>query len=59
MNTSPDFGPFAALGILGFVLWLVFTAGIIVLSVWITYTVIWRAERRGMREFYSQRPELR
>ena len=59
MNTSTAFRPFAALGILSFVLWLVFTAGIIVLSVWITYTVIWRAVRRGMREFYSQRPELR
>lgn len=59
MYTTPDFGPFAAFGLIGFIVWLVFTVGIIVLSVWIGYTVIWRAVRRGMREFYSERPELR
>ncbi|MDO9589834.1 MAG: hypothetical protein Q7J04_01665 [Microcella sp.] len=59
MNTTPDFAPLAAFGAIGFILWLVFTVGIIVLSVWIGYTLIWRAVRRGMREFYSERPELR
>lgn len=59
MNTIPDFAPLAAFGVIGFILWLVFTVGIIVLSVWIGYTIIWRAVRRGLREFYSERPELR
>ena len=59
VNTSPDFGPLAAFGVIGFILWLVFTAGIIALTLWISYTIIWRAVRRGMREFYGERPELR
>lgn len=52
MNFSPDFGPLAAAGIVGFVLWLAFTAGVIAVSIWLTYTIIWRAVRRGLREFY-------
>lgn len=59
MNTTPDFGPLAAFGILGVILWLVFTAGAIALGIWITYTVVWRAVRRGLREFYGTTPNQR
>lgn len=52
-NIPPiDFGAFAGFGILAFVIWLVFTAIIIVLAIWIQYTIIWKAVRRGMREFH-------
>ena len=34
------------------VLYLLLTIGLAALSLWITYTVIWRAARRGLREFH-------
>ena len=52
----PD-GLYALLGggIIAFVISLLFSAGAIALSIWITYTIIWRAVRRGLREFYHPR----
>lgn len=47
-----DFGAYAGLGIVFFIIWLVFTVVIIIVSIWIQYTIIWKAVRRGMREFY-------
>ncbi len=51
-NPQIDFGMFAGLGILAFVIWLVFTVIVILITIWIQYTIIWRAVRRGMREFH-------
>lgn len=51
-------GPLAALlggGIILVIVWLLVTAAIIVLAIWITYTIIWRAVRRGMREWERDR----
>jgi len=45
-------GPFAAAGIIGLVISLLLSAGAIALGIWITYTIIWRAVRRGLREFH-------
>ena len=47
-----DFGAMAGLGILFFFIWLIFTALIVMLAIWIQYTIMWKAFRRGMREFY-------
>ncbi len=50
---SPDvFGAMAGLGILFFFVWLIFTALIVILAIWIHYTIMWRAMRRGLREFH-------
>lgn len=47
-----DFGAMAGLGIVFFFIWLISTALIVVLAIWIQYTIMWRAFRRGMREFH-------
>lgn len=47
-----DFGAMAGLGIVVFLIWLVVTALIVLLAIWIQYTITWRAVRRGMREFH-------
>lgn len=47
-----DFGAMAGLGILLFFIWLIFTALIVILAIWIQYTIVWKAVRRGMREFH-------
>lgn len=55
MNPNPtpfDFGALAGFGILFFVIWLVVTVLIVLLAIWIQYSIIWRAVRRGMREFH-------
>lgn len=50
---SPDiFGAMAGLGTLFFFVWLVFTVVIVILAIWIQYTIVWKAVRRGMREFH-------
>lgn len=35
-----------------FLVYLALMAGAIALGVWITYTIIWRAVRRGLREYH-------
>ena len=35
------------------VVYLAVLAGAVVLDIWLTYTIVWRAVRRGMREFYA------
>ena len=42
----------AGIGIAFLLVYLVVSAGVVVLGFWITYTVIWRAVRRGLREFH-------
>lgn len=37
--------------------YLVLTAGAIALGIWITYSIIWHAVRRGLYEFYNPRPK--
>jgi len=43
-------------GVVALIIWLLITAGAIALSIWITYTVIWRAVRRGLYEYHNPRP---
>ena len=50
---SSDFAGIAGLGLIALVIYVAVTAGIVALSIWITYTIIWRAVRRGLREFYQ------
>lgn len=47
-----DYGAMAGLGIVFFLIWLVSTVLIVILAIWIHYTIMWRAVRRGMREFH-------
>jgi hypothetical protein len=49
--TAP-FAAAAGAGIFLFLLWLALSAAVIAFGLWLTYTVIWRAVRRGMREFH-------
>ena len=49
----PDLAPIIGASIVGIVLYLVLLAGITALSIWIFYTIIWRAVRRGLREFHN------
>ena len=51
-NYPNYFGMFAGLGILAFFIWLVVTALLVWLALWIQYTIVWKAVRRGMREFH-------
>lgn len=52
MDNTPDFSGLAAGGLLLILLSVVLYAGVFALSIWITYTIIWRAVRRGLREFH-------
>jgi hypothetical protein len=58
---NPDYsdilGGFVAGGIAFLVVYLLVTAGAIVLGIWITYTIIWKAVRRGLYEYYNPRPD--
>ncbi|HWS49887.1 MAG TPA: hypothetical protein VN241_02655 [Microbacterium sp.] len=54
MDDPSGFGILAGAGILAFLIWAALTIGAVVLSVWITYTIIWRAVRRGLREYYNE-----
>lgn len=47
-----DFSGLFGFGIVAFFFGLVLYAGLVVLMFWLTYTVIWRAVRRGLREFH-------
>ena len=50
---NSDYASIAGLGIIALLVYLAITIGLVILSVWITYTIIWRAVRRGLREFYQ------
>ena len=52
-SSSPDLGSF---GILAFVLYIVITIVLFLIGLWIAYAVIWRAVRRGLREFHKDNP---
>lgn len=47
-----DFSGLFGFGIVAVVFFVVLYAGLIALMFWLTYTVIWRAVRRGLREFH-------
>lgn len=47
-----DFSGLFGFGIVAFIFFVVLYAGLIALMFWLTYTVIWRAVRRGLREFH-------
>lgn len=37
-------------------LYVIVSAATVALAIWVTYTIIWRSVRRGMREFYGLGP---
>lgn len=50
---EPDFfGPLLGFGLLVLIVWAAVVVGLVVLYFWIVYTVVWRAVRRGMKEFH-------
>ncbi|MBX3067172.1 MAG: hypothetical protein IT191_05580 [Microbacteriaceae bacterium] len=51
-----DFSQYAGLGIVFAVVWVVVSILFFLLWIWILYTVIWHAVRRGMREFHGNQP---
>jgi hypothetical protein len=51
-NIPDGFGWIAGLGVIFAVVWFVVTASMILLALWIQYTIMWRAVRRGLREFH-------
>lgn len=36
-----------------FIIWIAVLIGLAALGLWLTYTVIWRAVRRGLREYFD------
>jgi hypothetical protein len=58
MNTDPSnpLSTFASAGVVFLIVYLVVTALLIAIGIWISYSVIWRSVRRGMREFYKNVP---
>ena len=50
MTNDPSL--FAGLGVAAIFVGFVLYAALIALMFWITYTVIWRAVRRGLRDFH-------
>ena len=53
LMNSIDYAGIAGFGLVALIVYLVITVGIIALSIWITYTIIWRAVRRGLKEYYQ------
>ncbi|MEO7122030.1 MAG: hypothetical protein ABI400_02705 [Lacisediminihabitans sp.] len=50
---NPDFfSMMAGFGIVVAIVWFVVTVLLILLAIWIQYTIMWKAVRRGMREFH-------
>lgn len=49
---TSDLSGFFGFGIVAVFIAVVLYAGLIALFFWITYTIIWRAVRRGLREFH-------
>lgn len=47
-------GNYAGLGIVLLIIYLVVSLAMIGVFIWIMYSIIWRAVRRGMREFYAE-----
>lgn len=52
MDNTPDLSGIFAGGFVLILLSVLVYGGVIALSIWITYTIIWRAVRRGLREFH-------
>lgn len=52
LSTPPDLAAFAGFGLLALLVYLLFLVGAAALGMWIFYTVMWRAVRRGLREFH-------
>lgn len=44
-------------GILFFIVYIVVTIVIFLIGLWISYSVIWRAVRRGLKEYHKDHPE--
>ena len=44
-------------GIIFFIVYIVVTIVIFLIGLWISYSVIWRAVRRGLKEFHKDHPE--
>lgn len=62
MNYNDLGGGLAAAAGAGIVVLLIIIAigvGVIVLGVWLTYTLIWRAVRRGLREYFDNPADLK
>lgn len=47
-------GNYAGLGIVLLIIYLLVSLAMIGVFIWIMYSIIWRAVRRGMREFYAE-----
>lgn len=47
-----DYSGLAGFGIVAIIFFFIVYAGLLVLMFWLLYTVIWRAVRRGLREFH-------
>ncbi|TXK17647.1 hypothetical protein [Homoserinibacter sp. GY 40078] len=52
----PDFSSVLGAGVTFLVIYLVVCAGVVILGIWLTYTIIWRAVRRGLYEYHHPRP---
>lgn len=52
-----DLGGILAAGgsalIVGLIIYAVVTIAVMLFGIWLTYTIIWRAVRRGLREFHG------
>lgn len=60
MGGFEDFAGLATAGIVGLLFGFIMWVGLTLLAIWITYTIIWRAVRRGLREFHgtAQRAQI-
>lgn len=61
MDSAPnppgvDVSTLLSVGIVALVIYLVVTAGLIALAIWIQYAIIWHAVRRGIREYFGPTP---
>ena len=50
-----DWSALVGAGVVGFVLALLFAIGVFALACWLLYAIIWRAVRRGLREYNGMR----
>lgn len=48
--------PLAAGGIIFVVIYFVVSLLVFLIAIWISYSVIWRAVRRGMKKFHKDNP---
>ena len=49
-----DWSALVGAGVVGFIVALLFAAAGIALSCWVLYAIIWRAVRRGLREYNGE-----